>query len=716
MATDKEVVEKAPPVIEQFVRQLVVTNKAVQLYPLTSTIPRENAATAVAALGSALEEYPEVTLSIDKQGLYFEDQPIYPGQAAVQALSQELYNRRLALVRFHSGVEVQDIIGFLTVLKSSPDEIVESGGYEAMIWEQGIGTITVIETQVTLVDQSPDGGEEGDGDSGEAPTATMQVRSTAPRTRERIEIARVSGDEDAVRDYLTQHTDADGNLVTLNDMQRRFSELARMAAESAGPTSDGFMTMFAQALWALDPDLRQKLLETKILPEARNDDAIAGAMRRIDLEEVLRMLSPPDDEYDARRTGFTRALKNLVQITHAERETVARAVENVMEEEGASHETIDYVISEAVPTRLTVRRAQPTASRSMDSAANMVLQLIDHAPLSHLADGSSDPEVAALQQEIAAGITEADIIAALVALAGVVSSEQHFGSTMSLLEDSLDTLVARGEIETAAEAAISLVNAANNPALRPAQCARLENAITRFARPEDIRQITHTLRIFEPGQPEYDAAQRLLGTLGVLAIRPLLEQLADEQDRGERKALVDLLSRDAAKYIPELGAHVSDQRWYFVRNVVAILGSTKAPDAIGPLERTLHHPESRVRREVIRALSMVPEQRSISLLITALDDEDGHNVQLAARYLGLRNTRQAMPVLEAVARGEGRGNRENGPRVEAIEALGRMGAVEALPTLEMIARKRAIIGAARVRELRTAAKAAVAVIKARRDA
>jgi hypothetical protein len=45
-----------------------------------------------------------------------------------------------------------------------------------------------------------------------------------------------------------------------------------------------------------------------------------------------------------------------------------------------------------------------------------------------------------------------------------------------------------------------------------------------------------------------------------------------------------------------------------------------------------------------------------------------------------------------------------------------MGAVEALPTLEALARKRAFIGAARVRELRTAAKAAVTTIKARRDA
>jgi HEAT repeat protein len=98
--------------------------------------------------------------------------------------------------------------------------------------------------------------------------------------------------------------------------------------------------------------------------------------------------------------------------------------------------------------------------------------------------------------------------------------------------------------------------------------------------------------------------------------------------------------------------------------------------------------------------------------VSALEDEDSHNVQLAARYLGATKTRSAVPALEMVARGEGRGNRENGPRVEAIEALGRMGAREALPTLQAISKKRAIIGAARARELRTAAQAALGAIKA----
>jgi HEAT repeat protein len=710
--------EKAPPIIERFMRQLVVANKAVGLYPPSSTIPRENAIEAVNALNDALEEYPEISLVVTKQGLYFDDKLIFPGQSAFASLAQEFYNRHLAVVRFHSGVTQQDIISFLTVLKFTPEELTAVGGYEAQLWELGVGTITVVETQVTLVNQQAESDEEcAEGEpceSDDTVTTSVQVRSSAPRSRENVELARVVGDEAAVKHYLTQYVEpAPGESAALQlvAMRKRFTGFSHMIADADPVTADRLTRMFADALWALDPELRHELLEGELFPEARGTESLGSTLRRLDLEEVMRMLVADGDDLDERRQGFIRALKNLVQIAHLERERIAQAAEQALRDAGASDEMIDDVVSQGVPTKLTVR---PTRARSgLDGAAAMVLDLIDQAPLSASLEETYDPEVLALRDAAAVGVTDSDVIAALVTLAGFESREAQFANTMSTLEDALDALVARGDIEAAAEAALNLVHAAENPGLTPEQVRRLEGAVTRFARPDDIRAITQTLRTYSPGQPEYEAAQRLLRTLGVLAVRPLLEQLADEPDRAERKALVDLLSQDAVKYIPELTLHVGDSRWYFVRNVVAILGSTKSPTILPAMERTLRHAEPRVRRETIRTLSMVQDRMAIEMLVAALSDEDAHNVQLAARYLGLRGVRNAIPALESVANGDGRGNRDNGPRVEAIEALGRIGAPEALPTLQALARKRSITRAARAKELRTAAEAAISAIKSK---
>jgi HEAT repeat protein len=131
------------------------------------------------------------------------------------------------------------------------------------------------------------------------------------------------------------------------------------------------------------------------------------------------------------------------------------------------------------------------------------------------------------------------------------------------------------------------------------------------------------------------------------------------------------------------------------------------------LERTLRHPEVRVRRETIRGLSGISDRLATEMLVASLADEDAQDVQLAARYLGESGARGAVPALEAVARGEGRGSRETGPRVEAIEALGRLGATEALPTLGTLAGKRSLLGGGRGKELRASAEAAIAAIKSK---
>jgi HEAT repeat protein len=701
--------EKAPPLVERFVRQLVVANKAVMLYPPGSHIPLENATAALTALEEAIAEHPDLTLVVTKQGLYFGETPIFSGQPTFTAFSQELYNRRISLVRFHAGATADDLIEFLSLMKTPPEDLAGAGGCAAFLWEAGVTAITVVETQVTLIDQAPP--DELGEDGGEAHVATVQKRSNKPRTRERIEITRVFGNERSVREYLTQRVDERGRPIPLSTTQKRFSELAEMADEATGERSDATVRMFAKALWAIDPMMRAELLDSQLLPSARNSPALANTIKRIDLEEMIRLLAERESEFDSRRTGFTRALRNLAQITGASRTAVTGAASGVLGEAGLSDSEIGQLVTAATPTRLTVRHVPGSQTRSMDGAANAVLRLIDHAQVADAADPARDPELAELQREAARGVGDADVVAALVSLATIDPQHERFDSAMKALEEVLDGLLDRGEIEVAAQAAKLLIDACTQPGLRPAQKQRMRDALGRLARPEEIRTLTQTLRLYADGESEHDAAHELLGTLGQLAVQPLLEQLANEPDRAERKALVDLLSETAADNIDELAAHVGDSRWYFVRNVVAILGSVKSAKVLPHLERPLVNADPRVRREAIRALSGIHERRAVELLLGSLEDEDSHNVQLAARYLGATKTRQAVAALEMVARGEGRGSRDNGPRVEAIESLGRMGAREAIPTLQAIAKKRAIIGAARARELRTAAQAAINAIK-----
>lgn len=711
MAAARKTVPKAPPVIERFVRQLLVTNKAVALYPPSSTIPRDTAEDTVAILREALREQSEVRLAVAKNGLLYDGNQVFPDQSAFESFAHELYKRRLAEVRFHAGIEAPDIIAFLEVAKSPPEEIAASGGFESRMWGLNVGTITVTEAQVTLVDAEDDLGVQ------DAPLALTKSQidellsgTPASRARNHVTLARVITQPHAVRDYLQQTYDESGDGADLTAVGERFAELAQAALELGPEDQAELMRSLAEALWELDPTLRRDLVMEHILPEARTSASLASVMRQMDIDDVCRLFVEGLDGGDVSREGLVRAIRNLALISSADREDVVDAAGAAMQGAGFGPEAITEVLEGAAPSRLTVRERAGAAGGSQ-RPVDTIFQLLDLAPMPKAADAQDSPEIAALRDEARRGITDGDVIAALVSLVGMDARESQFAATMSMLEDSLDLLIARGEIDVAADAAVSMLSAADNPGLSAEQKLRVQRAVQRFARPGDIREIARALRLYKDNTVEYAAARRLLETLGALAIPPLLEQLADEPDMAVRKSMVDLLSQLAGGYIPELGTNVRDQRWYFVRNVVGILGSTHSSAALPYLERTLRHSDPRVRRETIRGLSGINDRLATEMLIVALGDSDAQNVQLAARYLGNTGAGSAASALESVALGDGRGNRENGPRVEAIEALGKLGSAESLAILESLAGRRKIIGAARARELRTAAEAAISRIR-----
>ena len=210
-------------------------------------------------------------------------------------------------------------------------------------------------------------------------------------------------------------------------------------------------------------------------------------------------------------------------------------------------------------------------------------------------------------------------------LATLDAREQQFATTLALLEDSLDLLVERGDFETAAFAAATLREAAEDAELTDEQKSRLRKAIQLLGKPQDVKLLSQVLRAYPPDSAEYAAALQLVSILGPLAIHPMLEQLAEEPDMTSRKQIIELLTDLAGDYIDELGQHVSDDRWYFVRNVVGLLGSTKSSAVIPYLERTIGIP---MPASVARSFAPPPPFRTPGdqILSAALTDDDGQNV------------------------------------------------------------------------------------------
>ncbi len=705
--------ERAPAAIEGLVRQLLVTFKAVNLYPPSSAIPRENAHEVVGTLKALLRERSAVRLGVTKDGLLFEGLPVLPDQPAFSTFAREFYRRTISDVRFHSGVTEQDVVSFLGIFLENPAEIDAAGGFESRLWERQIDSITVGLVATKIVDAIAADEVEQPAIEGEqwppedARIEALLATASTMHPRDQRLLVRFIASPKLVSRYLQDAALSRGPVSAMSLLAERISTMARIAHGELSEERPAIFRSVAEAIMSLDADTRHKLLVDRLLSDARIDDAIAEVIRQLDLDEICHALAEGLGPDPVSRDGISRALRNLALISMASKDEVADAARTNFLNAGANTEQVDELLEQALPTRLHVELKQDV---SEETSIDGILKLIDLAPSRDLAPDDHDEDLRHLREEAHAGVSDGDVLMTLVTLASLERRPDVFGSLMALLEDNLVMLLEWGEFEIATDAASALSFMAQDDSLDAAQRSRVEKAIAALSQPSQIRVIAKSMRVFKADSPEHATCRRLLAILGGHAIGPMLEVLADEPDMGARKALVDLVADIAPGHVQLLGMKVTDPRWYFVRNVVGILGGTRGSDTLPYLGRTLRHPDARVRRETIRALSNVQDRRSEEMLVAALSDEDAQNVRLSARYLGSIGAHGATNALSAVARGDGRGNREVGPRVEAIEALGRIGGPQATATLTDLAGRRAVIRSGRAREIRAAAETALAAL------
>lgn len=173
----------------------------------------------------------------------------------------------------------------------------------------------------------------------------------------------------------------------------------------------------------------------------------------------------------------------------------------------------------------------------------------------------------------------------------------------------------------------------------------------------------------------------LIERLGSDAAPLLLDALSESDDRSTRRAAFDLLTRMGAPVLPLVDERLDDDRWFVLRNLLAVhneLGT--APEGAAE-QRLLHHTDPRVRREAVKIGLRAPDHRS-DVLRAALGDPDERVLQygLVAALDGVPIN--AVPLVLARARDE---EIKESIRVMAIRVLGRLGQPIALRTLVELA-------------------------------
>lgn len=202
----------------------------------------------------------------------------------------------------------------------------------------------------------------------------------------------------------------------------------------------------------------------------------------------------------------------------------------------------------------------------------------------------------------------------------------------------------------------------------------------------------------------------ILRQLGTKFAYVIIQRLCVASSLLARKALAVALVHIGPAAVPPLVSMLKDDRWYVVRNMVAILGEISSPESVANLRETAYHDDPRVRKESIRSLIKIGGKEAEVVIIGLLEDRDQAIVRQAILSLGvMRSQLSVQPLIEIV------GARDLllqnlTLKKEALQALGRIGDRRATPHLLSLLQKSHWIAWNRWEELKIAAAAALGQI------
>jgi len=200
-----------------------------------------------------------------------------------------------------------------------------------------------------------------------------------------------------------------------------------------------------------------------------------------------------------------------------------------------------------------------------------------------------------------------------------------------------------------------------------------------------------------------EQVSRVLVFFGGGVARRLMERLAEESDAQARKLLSDALIQQGTAATPVLIEYLGDERWYVVRNAVAILGELRTQTAVAHFHPLLGHLDVRVRREAIRALTRIGGNDAVEILLQIVQKGDPDLRPHALLSLGAMKNPAAIPTLLRIVGQPDPWVKMSEIKKEAIRALGEIGSADAVPALLAILKRRKLWRRALFDELRAAA-------------
>ena len=570
--------------LSEFLIELSIALHRHGMYPQghPSLLPAE--VSVISRLNSLVGQRGSLSLGVARRQLIIEGVATDPKHPVLQELAGRLHRHHIGAVRFESGTDVNELSDFLRLLAVEAELSGEPLGLGDPARLEGwphIKAYPLTYGRLELVGDAAEEGEEGGGQEGGARAARLWLGLARAALAAPTDQPVVNDEPAAVAEAINRHERAEAyDQVIVGYMLQIADELKT----EGGASAVALRRRISSVIGNLTPDTLERLVQMSG-DMAQRRKFVADASRVFAVDAVVDVMAAA-----ANASGQT--------ISHSMLRMLSKLAAHADRGPAAARGQADSELREQVRSLVsgwTLNDPNPDAyTRALHEMSRAAP---DAAPSRGRTSNSAEPDrIVLMALEIGA---YGDIVAAA---AEQIRRDRGIAVLAELL----------GRVPEDNAAAVAIWK-------QVASVASLEDELARDG--------------LDPAQ-----LRPLVERVGVEAVEPLLRTLAESESRSLRRGLMDLLRALGPAIVQPIGEWLRrDERWYVLRNMLALLAEVSSVPEGLESQRFLSHPDGRVRREAYRLFLQIPSERDRAVC-AALIDPDPRNVRQ-----GLGAARERMP-------------------------------------------------------------------------
>ena len=648
-------------VISKLIQTMNVAIGKASAYPEGHPLVKEAMQQVEESLTGLFHSQNQLKLGIAKNTLVLGQTVLEPGNQLFQRFAESLFRHGIMGLALTRGLDARELLTFNRLIAQSRNDIIQQGGLEQLIHDAGIHHVEVVLVDYSLFHMLEDLATDATDDLQDASFWSRFVQGF-------------------FQGLLGNGPGGVALTIDPHKLGVMLTERYMAAQDEAIKTLDAALVSYLDALTATEyADFDESTRRVLQFVQSLNSD-----LRRHFLEQYLSSIPEGDVEADKALSGLPDELIIEALDRHTSRELyfpphVLNLVSRLSKlSQGKEEKPVEEFINafsrdDLLENMHTIFR-EDEQDRFIPADYQQVLRDIV------LTDHLTAPEISEIEQ-LEQTLTDHNQNIGMAWIAAELLASECDQDAFAVLARRLRECLANMFREGDYQQILAMMDAINrireSDGTVEGRPKLLAESI--LSEPEFVVRVLNDSLNWIKDRKFY--VSRVIKRIGAPFIGPMLDNLAEEQNKSNRMFYIDTLKELGAAVKDPVMQRLGDPRWYYVRNLLFILCSIDDPTVLDSVYRLLNHEHPRVRQELLRILVTFGDPKADSILLQEMRSGDMERRLSAVAMAGKSKNAAILEALTGILKAKGMGQTDLDLKKAAVHALAEIGEVAVLPVL-----------------------------------